>query len=136
MSKIKFPIVIEEPGSLYLYNSKEDAEQDLEHYDVDDNVYRGWDASGRLLAISSDNKQVNISLGEDEPTHKDELKRVLRKHLKEVGKNINGLESKDLDFLLHQAEFFLFKPQNIWEIIQLFFSDFIRTIFSKSLNRG
>jgi ribosomal protein S20 len=133
--KIKTPIIIEEPGSLYLYNSVEDAERDLEYYDVDENVYRGWDSSGRVLNISSDEKNVNITLEEGSRYDNNVLKKVLRRYIKDVNKDIDIYKEDDLDYLLNQAKIFLYKPQTSWEIIRLFFSDLIKTLLSKPINR-
>jgi len=99
-------------------------------------VYRGWDASGRLLNILSNGKKVIIRPQKNELSDINELKKVLRKHLKEISKEIDKTKENDLDFLLQQADFFLFKPRKPWEIIRLFFSDFLRTLFSKPIHRN
>ncbi len=125
MMKIALPIIIEEPGTLLLYNSLENAEQHLEAYDVSDGLYKGWDAEGRLLNISVDNNKVVITTNNTDPTHIVELESILREHLRDIGIDTHEISSGDLTTLVNEAKFFLYNPKSKWEIVKEFFHDLV-----------
>lgn len=95
MTAIRFVIV--EGNDVSLFSTKEQAEAALEAIDVRDGVYVGYDADGRLLQISPKGASSEISLTEAEPTHVDDLRDVLRRHLQYLGR---APEADDLGSLL------------------------------------
>jgi len=122
--KITLPIIIEEPGTLLLYNSLESAVYHLEAYDVNDTLYKGWDAEGRLLDISTNNNKVVIATNGDEPANAVELELILREHLEDVGLETHDIPSGDLAELVNKAKFFMYIPKSRWQIVKEFFYDF------------
>jgi hypothetical protein len=128
--RIVLPIIIEESGTLILYNSIDDAEHHLESYDVDDALYRGWDAEGRSLNISSDNNKIAINANDSEPdfVNTNALEQVLRDHLGAVGINAGNISNGDLASLIKEARFFLYIPKSKKQVIKELFSDLFSAI--------
>lgn len=122
--EIALPIIIEEPGTLLLYSSLEDAVRHLEAYDANNRLYKGWDAEGRLLSILADNNKVVIAINDNEPANTVELELILREHLKDIGLITHEVPRGDLPALVSRAKYFLYKPKSKWEIIKEFFHDF------------
>jgi hypothetical protein len=80
------PLLVWESGDLSAYGSVAEAESALEPTDVANGIDRGFDASGRLLNLGIQpyeerifgiiriaREHVTIALGEDVPTHRQEL---------------------------------------------------------------
>ncbi len=110
MNKIKLPIFVsEEFHELYMFDLESDMQHKLEAIDVSDNVYKAFDAEGRLLKLETvneegiaekptegrflfglfknvewiiNNKNIQVTLAEETPTHVDELKKLIKKFLK------------------------------------------------------
>ncbi len=82
--------VIADGRDIEFFSSKETAERYMESIDVLDNAYRGYDATGRLLNISPKGQASEVSLAEDVPHHAEELKNLIGKHLKNIGRNPSG----------------------------------------------
>lgn len=106
-SKLKFPLFVVEGLDVSLYSSVEALEQQLEGIDVAHNIYKSYDAEGRLLklkAIGVKEGKFMVTVGyvrvedaEDIPTHAQELAETLREHLNAVGHSVDDkTELKDL----------------------------------------
>jgi hypothetical protein len=106
-------IVAEGPYALTFFARFEDAERHLEANDVEDGIYRGFDREGRLLSLTASGNDVQISLAEQEPTHADELRRLVKGVLSRVGRPAS---SDDLSELLAQCEDYVHKPHvSCWD---------------------
>ena len=110
MGQMKLPIIIAEGWDVILYDKIQDAELDLEPIDVKDGIYKGYDAEGRLLRISTDGKKVRIFAVEDEHTHAKELEDFLRECLEKVSEKAVADQSPDLASLLKACERFVYVP--------------------------
>lgn len=81
---MQMPLVIDENGDVSIHWSLEDAQRSMEVIDVRNSEYVGYDAAGRLLSIVARNsQQIEISLAENQPSHIQDLERVLRRYLTE-----------------------------------------------------
>lgn len=109
MDNIKLPICIAEGYDIFLYKTIEKAQVDLEVIDVNDKIYKGYDAEGRLLYISARNDLVDITLAENEPNHKEDLEKLLRYCLEYSKIDLQNVKKGDLGALLKHAEIFLVK---------------------------
>lgn len=110
VGNIQTPIIIAEGWDVYLYNSIADAEGYMEPIDVEDAIYKGYDAEGKLLTISTDGKKVFISAAEDGPKHARELEDFLRECLARVKEKAAAEQSPDLPSLLKACERFNYIP--------------------------
>lgn len=81
MQPIKMPLIVAEGLDLTFYDRIEDAENHLEAIDVDNGIYTGYDADGRLLKIESNVNKISISALEDNLMHTESLVELLRKFL-------------------------------------------------------
>jgi hypothetical protein len=106
-------IVFEGEYAPEFYEKLQDAETDLEAIDVADNTYRGFDREGRLLSLTASGNDVHIALAEQEPTHADELRRLVKGVLSRVGRPAS---SDDLSELLAQCENYVHRPHvSCWD---------------------
>lgn len=128
MGDIKPPLIIAEGWDVQLYNSITDAVGYLEPIDVRDGIYKGYDAEGRSLSISTDGKKVLITAAEDEPKHAGELEGFLRECLARVNEKVVAEQSLDLPALLKACERFIYIPPRS---LREFFSDSIRRFFRR-----
>ena len=71
--KPTLPVFIYEPVDMNVYETVESAELSLEAIDVNDNVYTGYDADGRLLKLIAEQDRIKIRLAEDKANHKQDL---------------------------------------------------------------
>ena len=105
---IALPILIAEGWDLKLYDSIRDAELDLEAIDVEDGIYAGYDADGRLLKIETRASAVVLSAAEASPSHQGQLEELLRGALRMTGHLPEGADS--LESLVEAARVFTFRP--------------------------
>ncbi len=102
--KMKPPIIISEPGVIYVFDSVDRAIGFIEPPDVFDNLYIGYDSEGRLLnlkAVSRDYKNpIMIEPTEDIPTHQTELRNLIVDYLKRGGVSEHWLEQASLEQLI------------------------------------
>ena len=79
--EITFPIFIFGDGDCIVLLRNEDVGLELEHYDVTDKVYSGYDYDGRLLKFTTDeNMAVRCEATNSQIQH-DELMKRLHSHL-------------------------------------------------------
>ncbi|WP_207263981.1 hypothetical protein [Desulfovibrio sp. Huiquan2017] len=79
--RIVFPIFIFGDGDCIVLLRNEDIGSELEHYDVTDEVYSGYDYDGRLLKFTTgENMVVRCEATSSEIQH-DELMKRLHSHL-------------------------------------------------------
>ena len=123
------PIIIIEPGTVIVYNSINDAQNHLEAIDVENDIYTGYDAEGRLLDIKTVDNRVFFFEGENKPTHRAELEAILRENLNDVGIDTSIIEKGDLLSVIKASSVFLYTPpgSNI-EIVKTFFKDLLNTV--------
>lgn len=101
---IALPIILDEHGSCDIYARYDEAVRAIEAIDVRNNEYRGYDAEGRKLALSADDAdKITISLAEEEPTHQQELREVLIKHLRGLKDSPDQVEDRSIEELLQLA---------------------------------
>lgn len=79
--------IIADGNDVTFFDNKETAERYMEAADVADDVYRGYDAAGRLLRISPRGQASEISLAEEQPHHVEELKSLISRYLEAAGRN-------------------------------------------------
>jgi hypothetical protein len=103
-TRIKPPIIINEHGSVFLFQSVEDAEMYLEAVDVENNEYVAYDSEGRLLRlVPKPPHEVIIRSAEQEPGHSDELHATLFKFLLYEGAPADRLRQASLRELVEKA---------------------------------
>lgn len=126
MSNIDLPIVIVEDDALmHFYRKIEDAEIHLEAIDVENGVYQGFDANGRLLQLSVVDQGVKISLSETSPTHQKKLIGYLKAFLKR--QNLSP-ENDSLDDLMRLCEKYIYVPPKT-------LSEYLRSLIKRLFNR-
>jgi hypothetical protein len=72
----------------------------MEAADVDNDVYRGYDAEGRLLRIGTRGEQVFIVPAETQPLHASELETLLRAFLQAAGQQAASDQGRGLPGLI------------------------------------
>ena len=133
--KVSLPIIVEEPGTLLLYASLEQAENHLEAFDVENGLYKGWDADGRILDFQVKNNEVIISIYKNLPPNPERLEGVLRSHLADVEIKAETIPAGDLSSLISEAEYFLYSPKDVIGIIKDFCIDlFVRPFAKKHIS--
>jgi hypothetical protein len=75
------PIILVEGHDVAIFESLEDACAHVELPDIKENVYRAYDAEGRLLSLEVEAEKPRISATEDEPGHLHELELLLNEFL-------------------------------------------------------
>ncbi|BDQ34071.1 hypothetical protein [Pseudodesulfovibrio portus] len=83
-SEITFPIFIFGDGDCIVLLRREDVGRELEHYDVNDGVYIGYDYNGRPLEFSVDEDMVVGCMVADSSVRHDELLRLLHTRLSDL----------------------------------------------------
>ena len=96
----RYPLIIAEGLSIYLFSSLGEAEGWLEAIDVADGAYVGFDSEGRALKLEASGVRkswfamsegtTHISLDETSPTHTRKLKQFLLSHLEAAGEDIDA----------------------------------------------
>lgn len=124
MSILKLPLIIAEGLDVQFYNRISDAELKIEPIDAKQNVYRGYDAQGRLLKIETDGFKVKIDLWEEEATHIVELTNLLIEFLNEAGELEKNKEGDyDLCVLIEKCKKFIYvPPKGLWDVIKKMFN--------------
>jgi hypothetical protein len=111
-AKIVLPIILDEHGDSEIYPSYEEAIMAIEAIDVRNNEYCGYDAGGRKLVLSVDDAdRITMSLAEQEPSHQQELRQVLIKHLSALKHSPDQLEDKSIEELLQLAPKYQYTQQ-------------------------
>ncbi len=101
---MKTPIFIYvEDAYLEVYETVDSAEGLLEAIDVEDGLFRGFDAQGRLLNIEPYKSMARITLAEQQPTHQQELIELLKAFVKK--KDPNFPIEDDLDYLVNNIPY-------------------------------
>jgi hypothetical protein len=95
---MRFPLIINETGNIFMFDTREQAEAYLEAVDVEDSCYVGYDSEGRLLRLKvryipppvgfrnrlrqalhgGALSRVELELSEIEPRHAAELHQALK----------------------------------------------------------
>lgn len=133
MSQIKIPIIIAEGFDVTLYTSISDAELDLEAVDVKEGIFRGYDAEGRLLDISTNRNKVVICPAEEDPHHAKELQIFLTNFLKTCRPDIVLPQNRNLDSLIEACkEYTYVAPKFQWKL----FAPLNREISLKNFKEG
>jgi hypothetical protein len=88
--------IIADGWDVGFYARKEDAEGYMEAIDVQDGVYVGYDAEGRLLEIVPWASGSQIRVAENTPGHQQELRELLLGLLERIGKKPQGTDLPSL----------------------------------------
>jgi hypothetical protein len=79
--KMKLPIIISEPGDVFVFDSVDKTMAYIEPPDVFDNLYTAYDSEGRLLNLKAVSRNyenaITIEVAEDTPAHQMELRNLL-----------------------------------------------------------
>jgi hypothetical protein len=100
---MKLPIIIDESGDILVFDSLESAERHLEPIDILNGEFVGYDAEGRLLNIVPNGFIAKISLAELEPTHADNLEKVLRDLFLDVDPSPEWVINASLEELIQKV---------------------------------
>jgi hypothetical protein len=112
------PIFVIEGRDVTIFESLEDAQLQVEPIDVLEGVYVAYDAEGRILRMVVEGDQVKVRLGEDEPTHAEELSRILKDYLKELGELTNEESTHELSRLVEACRKFTHVLRGPTEILR------------------
>ena len=82
---VRPPIILNEHGSIDVFQSTEAAEIYMEPIDVENGEYVAYDSEGRLLRIVPTSPRVTIETAELEPSHQDEVRALLVRLLTHLG---------------------------------------------------
>jgi hypothetical protein len=110
------PLLVWESGDLGSYGGTEAVERALEATDVKSGIYRAFDAAGRLLRLevredrekvlhffSVTRDRVVVSLAEEEPSQREELREILVGYLESVGEARDEIARMSFDELVVAA---------------------------------
>lgn len=100
---IKPPIIVDETGPIYVFESIELAERYLEPIDVEDNRYIAFDSTGRLLRLTSTPRSVTIEAAEEVPNHAERVKELLIDMLRACRCSDPNLSSLTLEELVQKS---------------------------------
>jgi hypothetical protein len=115
---MKAPLVVVVDGDVGIFSTVEAASRKIESPEVLDGRCVGYDSEGRLLRLTAPgarrqsfvgvtaygvNRRIEIDEAEREPTHQDELARVLRDWLKRSGMPLEGDHAHELVQLLEMV---------------------------------
>lgn len=113
---MKLPIVIVEGRDVGIFRTVGDAERKLEAIDVKKQIFKGYDAEGRRLHLSTYEDLRHWLFGmvcqsielvaiesESEPTAQDELKEILTRYLADIGRPLENSHNKSLSELIQLA---------------------------------
>lgn len=100
---MKLPIIIDESGDISVFDSLESAERSLEPIDILNGEFVGYDAEGRLLNIVPNGFIAKISLAELDPTHVDNLEKVLRDLFLDVDPSPEWVINASLEELIQKV---------------------------------
>lgn len=96
---IKPPVIVDETGPIYIFESVEYAERYLEPIDVEDNRYVAFDSEGRLLRLLPTHPRISIEAAEEVPNHGEVVRELLIQFLKNCGSvdpNLSSLSLQEL----------------------------------------
>ena len=96
---IQPPIIVDETGPIYVFDSIEAAAIYLEPIDVEDNIYVAFDSTGRLLRLLPTTPQITIEAAEEVPNHTEQVREILIKFLKRfhpTDPNLSNLTLREL----------------------------------------
>ena len=100
---MKPPVIVDENGSVNVFDSIEAAERYLEPIDVENDEYIAYDSEGRLLKLIPVHPGIRIESAENEPNHKPELHRVLVEFLSHIEGDGDELRDTTLSDLVTRA---------------------------------
>jgi hypothetical protein len=104
---VKTPIIVDNRGDVFLFESISDMERYIEPIDVVNQEYKFFDSTGRALTVGIQNDQgrekVKIMQCEDQPTHQSELRSLLITFLNAVSNTSTDFENLPLDHLIGKA---------------------------------
>lgn len=87
------PLIVAEGLDVAMFEDARLAERYLESYDVEDDVYESWHASGRCLRLEVNRGRVEVSA--TDRFDREGLMQRLRKYLDAVGSPVGGDASLD-----------------------------------------
>ena len=116
-SSMKPPIIVYEPGDVAIFRSVKDAERYIEPPHVLEGLYIAYDSTGKMLDLRAPGAKtknflgikisyggkVTISAAESDPSHAEDLKKVLRDLLKDFGISSEWLQTAKLEDLLNKG---------------------------------
>jgi len=100
---IKPPVIVDETGPIYVFESVEDAEMYLEPIDVENNRYIAFDSVGRLLRLIPTTPRITIEAAEEVPNHAERLRELLIQFLKDCRVTDSNLSNLSLHELVQKS---------------------------------
>ena len=100
---IEAPIIVEETGSTYIFDSIEVAESYLEPIDVEAERFVAFDSRGRLLRLLPTTPLITIEAAEEVPNHAEPVRELLIKFLYDCGSTDPNLSSLTLQQLVQKS---------------------------------
>ena len=100
---IEPPVIVDETGPIYVFESVEAAELGLEPIDVVDNRYLAFDSVGRLLRLIPTTPRITIEAAEEVPNHAERLRELLIKFLKDCRVTDSNLSDLSLPELVQKS---------------------------------
>jgi hypothetical protein len=100
---MKTPIIVDENGPVYIFETLKDAELYLEPIDVSNNRYVAYDSEGRLLRLRPTEPRVTIESAESIPTHSSELRAALIGYLGYFGVDKDWLAQASLKEMVEKS---------------------------------
>jgi hypothetical protein len=112
---VEYPLILVEGLDVSLYPSIPRLEGQLEGIDVEEGAYRAYDAAGRGLKLEAYGVKrtrrgkwkgipggARVTVAEAEPSHVEELRVALARHLKAVGEDVDA--NSGLGDLVHMCK--------------------------------
>jgi hypothetical protein len=100
---IEPPVIVDEKGPIYIFESVETAERYLEPIDVEENRYVAFDSVGRLLRIIPTTPVVTIEAAEELSNHAARVRELLIKLLQDCGSTDPKLSNLTLPELVQRS---------------------------------
>ena len=100
---IEPPVIVDETGPIYVFESVEAAELGLEPIDVVDNRYLAFVSVGRLLRLIPTTPRITIEAAEEVPNHAERLRELLIKFLKDCRVTDSNLSDLSLPELVQKS---------------------------------
>jgi hypothetical protein len=100
---IEPPVIVDETGPIYVFESVEDAEIGLEPIDVEDNRYIAFDSAGRLLRLLPTTPRVTIEAAEEVPNHAEQVRELLIEFLENFRSTEPDLSNLTLPELVQKS---------------------------------
>lgn len=100
---IRPPIVVDESGDTFVFESLYYAERYLEPIDVEEDRFVAFDSTGRLLRVLPTTPSVTIEAAEETPNHTERTRELLIKFLQNCGSTDPNLSSLTLSELAERS---------------------------------